>query len=63
MVVKLVIEPIFEVDFVPHSYGFGPRRLAHQAMDDIKAGLLSGYVKVIDADLSKGLMRGGCGSE
>ncbi|MCF6362971.1 MAG: group II intron reverse transcriptase/maturase [Gammaproteobacteria bacterium] len=53
MAVKLVIEPIFEADFSPHSYGFRPKRSAHQAMDDIKAGLLSGHTQVIDADLSK----------
>ena len=53
MAVKLVIEPIFEADFSPHSYGFRPKRSAHQAMDDIKAGLLYGYIQVIDADLSK----------
>ena len=53
MAVKLVIEPIFEADFSPHSYGFRPKRSAHQAMDDIKEGLLKGHVHVIDADLSK----------
>lgn len=53
MAVKLVIEPIFEADFSPHSYGFRPRRSAHQAMDAIKEGLLKGHVHVIDADLSK----------
>jgi len=53
MAVKLIIEPIFEADFSPHSYGFRPKRSAHQAMDDIKDGLLKGYTHVIDADLSK----------
>lgn len=53
MAVKIVIEPVFEADFSPHSYGFRPRRSAHQAMDDIKGGLLKGHVHVIDADLSK----------
>ncbi len=53
MAVKIVIEPVFEADFSPHSYGFRPRRSAHQAMDDIKSGLLKGHVHVIDADLSK----------
>jgi len=52
MAVKLVIEPIFEADFSPHSYGFRPKRSAHQAMDDIKDGLLAGHIQVIDADLS-----------
>ena len=53
MAVKLLIEPIFEADFSTHSYGFRPGRSAHQAMDDIKVGLLQGHVYVIDADLSK----------
>ncbi|MFT5115884.1 MAG: RNA-directed DNA polymerase [Parasphingorhabdus sp.] len=53
MAVKLVIEPIFEAGFDPHSYGFRPRRSAHHAMDDVKQGLLGGHVHVIDADLSK----------
>ena len=53
MAVKLVIEPIFEAGFSPHSYGFRPKRSAHQAMDDITVGLLKGHTHVIDADLSK----------
>lgn len=53
MAVKLIIEPIFEADFSPHSYGFRPKRSAHQAMDDIKESLLKGHIQVIDADLSK----------
>ncbi|GBE07652.1 group II intron-encoded protein LtrA [bacterium BMS3Abin11] len=53
MAAKLVMEPIFEADFSLHSYGFRPKRSAHQAMDDIKTGLLYGHIQVIDADLSK----------
>ena len=53
MAAKLVMEPIFEADFSPHSYGFRPKRSAHQAMEDIKTGLLYGHIQVIDADLSK----------
>ena len=53
MAVKLVIEPIFEADFSPHSYGFRPKKSAHQAMDDIVDAQLQGYTQVIDADLSK----------
>lgn len=36
MAVKLVIEPLFEADFLPCSYGFRPRRSAHDAMRDIR---------------------------
>ena len=32
---KLVLEPIFEADFVPVSYGFRPRRRAHDAIAEI----------------------------
>ena len=34
MAVKLVIEPIFEADFCETSYGFRPKKSAHQAVDD-----------------------------
>ena len=53
MAVKLIIEPIFEADFCPHSYGFRPKKSAHDAMDDINNALWAGYTQVIDADLSK----------
>lgn len=53
MAVKLIIEPIFEADFCEHSYGFRPRRSAHDAVDDIAHTLWAGYTQVIDADLSK----------
>lgn len=53
MAVKLIIEPIFEADFCPNSYGFRPGKSAHDAMDDIANALWAGYTQVIDADLSK----------
>lgn len=53
MAVKLVIEPIFEADFCSCSYGFRPKKSAHDAIDDIAHTLNKGYTKVIDADLSK----------
>ena len=53
MAVKIVIEPIFEADFQDHSYGFRPKRSAHQAVDDVREHLFRGKVKVIDADISK----------
>jgi RNA-directed DNA polymerase len=52
MAVKLIIEPIFEAGFSDNSYGFRPKRSAHQAMDDITDALLKGHTQVIDADLS-----------
>jgi len=53
MVVLLVLAPIFEADFHPHSYGFRPHRRAHQALDAIIQALRQGKLEVMDADLSK----------
>ncbi len=51
--VKIVIEPIFEADFQETSYGFRPKRNAHQAMDEVSRSLREGKTQVIDADISK----------
>jgi RNA-directed DNA polymerase len=48
---KLVLEPIFEADFLPSSYGFRPRRSAHQACDAIRAEANRGADWVLDADV------------
>ena len=53
MAVKLVIEPIFEADFGGCSYGFRPKKSAHDAIDAIAEALHEGHNKVIDADLSQ----------
>jgi len=53
MAVKIVIEPIFEADFQDNSYGFRPKRNAHQAVEDVNNHLLKGKTDVIDADISK----------
>jgi RNA-directed DNA polymerase len=53
MAIKLVIEPIFEADFCDSSYGFRPRKSAHDAIDDVSLAMYRGYTEVIDADLSK----------
>jgi RNA-directed DNA polymerase len=50
--VKLVLEPIFEADFDPDSYGFRPKRSAHQALDAIKEAFNQGMYWIIDADLA-----------
>ena len=49
--VKLILEPIFEADFLDSSYGFRPGRSAHQALDAIRQSLASGRKEVYDADL------------
>jgi group II intron reverse transcriptase/maturase len=53
MAVYLVLMPIFEADFHPHSYGFRPGRSAHQALETIRATLQTGRTEVVDADLAK----------
>jgi RNA-directed DNA polymerase len=53
MAVKLIVEPIFEADFQDNSYGFRPKRNAHQAVRDVTGHLLKGKTDVIDADISK----------
>ena len=49
--VLLVLEPIFEADFVESSYGFRPGRSAHQAIDAVREQLAAGRRQVYDADL------------
>ena len=53
MAVYLVLMPIFEADFHPRSYGFRPKRNAHQAVEAIREALRMGKVEVVDADMSK----------
>ena len=48
---KLVLEPIFEADFVPVSYGFRPMRRAHDAIAEIHYFGSRGYQWVVDADI------------
>jgi RNA-directed DNA polymerase len=47
---KLVIEPIFEANFQDTSYGFRPKRSAHQAVTAVKQALIRGWW-VVDADI------------
>lgn len=51
MATLLILEPIFEVDFLPCSYGFRPGRRAHQALDEIRGHVAAGFTEVYDADL------------
>ncbi len=48
---KLVLEPIFEADFEPVSYGFRPKRRAHDAIAEIHHFGTQGYRWVLDADI------------
>jgi len=49
--VMLIVEPIFEADFLDCSFGFRPGRSAHQALEQIKQSLQQGRCEVYDADL------------
>jgi RNA-directed DNA polymerase len=49
--VKRVIEPIFEKQFLPMSYGFRPGRGCKHALREVQGHLLQGYTHVVDADL------------
>jgi len=51
MAVKMVIEPIFEADFKECSYGFRPKRNAHQALDRIRKDTSNKGWWVVDADI------------
>ncbi|HEY8695309.1 MAG TPA: group II intron reverse transcriptase/maturase [Chloroflexota bacterium] len=49
---KVVIEPVFEADFRACSFGFRPKRSAHQAKARIRAGIWRGNRWVVDADIA-----------
>jgi RNA-directed DNA polymerase len=48
---KLVLEPLFEADFLPVSYGFRPMRRAHDAVAEFQRFGTKGYRWVLDADI------------
>lgn len=48
-----VIEPIFEQEFDPCSYGFRPNLGCHDALEEIERLLAAGYLHVVDVDLRK----------
>ena len=49
---KIVLEPIFEADFLPCSYGFRPRRSATMAMERLRTGFIAGYQFVAEFDIA-----------
>lgn len=49
--IQQVLQPIFEQDFQTHSYGFRPKRNAHQAMQQSLANINQGYQYIVDIDL------------
>ena len=52
--ILMLLEPIYETDFLPCSYGFRPGRSAHEALYALRTGIMEqGHRWVIDADISK----------
>ncbi len=49
---KLVLEPIFEADFSPVSYGYRPGRSPTEALEQIRVAFIRGYVFTLDADIT-----------
>ena len=48
---KLILEPIFEANFQPGSYGYRPKRTAHEAISRVAKGIVWQKTRVIDIDL------------
>ncbi len=48
---KVVLEPIFEADFRASSYGFRPKRSAHQAVEQVRQAVNRGASWAVDADI------------
>jgi RNA-directed DNA polymerase len=49
--VKLVVEPIFEADFQLGSYGYRPKRTAHEAVHRVATAIVQCKTRIIDLDL------------
>ena len=49
--VKLILEPIFEADFQDGSFGYRPKRTAHEAVVRVAQALVESKTRVIDLDL------------
>ena len=48
---KIVLEPVFEADFLPVSYGFRPKLSAHHALESVRTTVNWGKVWALDADI------------
>ncbi len=57
---KIVLEPVFEADFLPSSFGFRPRRSAVMAMERLRTGFIAGCQFVEDWFNGHGLYRLRC---
>src|SRR5580704_16559779 len=45
---KLILEPIFEADFQPGSFGYRPKRTAHNAVDRVARAIVQQKTRIID---------------
>ena len=48
---KLILEPIFEADFQSGSYGYRPKRTAHQAVNRVAQAIVESKTRIIDIDV------------
>jgi len=48
---KLILEPVFEADFQEGSYGYRPKRTAHEAIERVSQAIVREHIRVIDLDL------------
>ncbi len=51
--IVMLLEPVYEADFLPCAHGFRPGRSAHDALHAVRAGVREGLRWVLDADISK----------
>ena len=49
---KLILEPIFEADFQSGSYGYRPKRTAHEAVARVARAIVEEKTRIIDLDLT-----------
>jgi RNA-directed DNA polymerase len=56
---QLILEPIFEADFLPGSYGYRPGRTAHEAVDRVRQAIREGKTRVIGTTSFLRSWRGG----
>jgi RNA-directed DNA polymerase len=48
---KLILEPVFEADFQPGSFGYRPKRTAHGAIERVAEAIVQRKTRVVDFDL------------
>ena len=48
---KLILEPIFEADFQPGSFGYRPKKTAHDAVQRVAEAIVRRKTRVLDLDL------------